>query len=150
MTTRIARHHLFAVLGLAFAALAMGCLAVISFPPTFDMPVTKANLVSGHLWITGIPQKIPGTLRPLYRISNGDIDGDRSAKLMENGRPLGRTGGTTFSGGRMSLRMRVNDREPIGSALRRFKKLLERSGKNLTHGYVHAQDAFQDFAAELT
>ena len=28
----------------------------------------------------------------------------------------------------MSLRMRVNDREPIGSALRRFKKLLERSG----------------------
>ena len=28
----------------------------------------------------------------------------------------------------MSLRMRVHDREPIGSALRRFKKLLERSG----------------------
>ena len=28
----------------------------------------------------------------------------------------------------MSLRMRVFDREPIGMALRRFKKLLERSG----------------------
>src|SRR5262245_22761658 len=29
---------------------------------------------------------------------------------------------------RMPLRMRVHDREPIGMALRRFKKLLERSG----------------------
>ena len=28
----------------------------------------------------------------------------------------------------MPLRMRVHDREPIGMALRRFKKLLERSG----------------------
>jgi small subunit ribosomal protein S21 len=28
----------------------------------------------------------------------------------------------------MSLRMRVHDREPIGLALRRFKKLMERSG----------------------
>jgi small subunit ribosomal protein S21 len=28
----------------------------------------------------------------------------------------------------MSLRMRIHDREPIGGALRRFKKLLERSG----------------------
>ena len=28
----------------------------------------------------------------------------------------------------MPLRMRVHDREPIGEALRRFKKLLERSG----------------------
>jgi small subunit ribosomal protein S21 len=28
----------------------------------------------------------------------------------------------------MTLRMRVHDREPIGMALRRFKKLLERSG----------------------
>ena len=28
----------------------------------------------------------------------------------------------------MSLRMRVHDREPIALALRRFKKLLERSG----------------------
>ena len=28
----------------------------------------------------------------------------------------------------MSLRMRVHDREPIGAALRRFKRLLERSG----------------------
>jgi small subunit ribosomal protein S21 len=28
----------------------------------------------------------------------------------------------------MGLRMRVHDREPIGLALRRFKKLIERSG----------------------
>ncbi|HEY8503415.1 MAG TPA: 30S ribosomal protein S21 [Gemmataceae bacterium] len=28
----------------------------------------------------------------------------------------------------MSLRMRVHDRESIGAALRRFKKLMERSG----------------------
>ena len=28
----------------------------------------------------------------------------------------------------MPLRMRVHDREPIGAVLRRFKKLLERSG----------------------
>lgn len=28
----------------------------------------------------------------------------------------------------MPLRMRVHDREPIGLALKRFKKLLERSG----------------------
>jgi small subunit ribosomal protein S21 len=28
----------------------------------------------------------------------------------------------------MSIRMRVHDREPIGAALRRFKKLIERSG----------------------
>ena len=28
----------------------------------------------------------------------------------------------------MALKMRVHDREPIGAALRRFKKLLERSG----------------------
>src|SRR5204863_4124787 len=31
-------------------------------------------------------------------------------------------------GARMSLRMRVHERESIGLALRRFKKLLERSG----------------------
>ena len=28
----------------------------------------------------------------------------------------------------MGLRMRIHDREPIGAALRRFKKLIERSG----------------------
>jgi len=28
----------------------------------------------------------------------------------------------------MALRMRVHDREPIGAALRRFKRLVERSG----------------------
>jgi small subunit ribosomal protein S21 len=31
-------------------------------------------------------------------------------------------------GARMTLRMRVHDKEPIGMALRRFKKLIERSG----------------------
>jgi small subunit ribosomal protein S21 len=34
----------------------------------------------------------------------------------------------TVQGVSMPLRMRVHDREPIGLALRRFKKLLERSG----------------------
>ncbi len=34
----------------------------------------------------------------------------------------------TLVGGSMPLRMRVHEREPIGLALRRFKKLLERSG----------------------
>ena len=35
----------------------------------------------------------------------------------------------------MTLRMRVHDKEPIGLALRRFKKLIERSGmqKELLH-----------------
>jgi hypothetical protein len=92
MTIRIARHHRFAVLGLACAALALACLAFISFPPTLDVHVTKANLNSGNLWTTVIPQKIPGMLRPLYRISNVDIEGDRSAKLTENERPLGPSG----------------------------------------------------------
>jgi len=32
------------------------------------------------------------------------------------------------AGANMSLRMRIHDREPIGAAMRRFKKLLERSG----------------------
>jgi small subunit ribosomal protein S21 len=33
-----------------------------------------------------------------------------------------------LKGKNMTLRMRVHDREPIGLALRRFKKLMERSG----------------------
>jgi small subunit ribosomal protein S21 len=37
-------------------------------------------------------------------------------------------GQSAFLGESMPLRMRVHDREPIGAALRRFKKLLERSG----------------------
>src|SRR6266542_2679659 len=89
MTARIARHHRFAILGLVCAALALACLTFISFPPTFDIPITKANLNSGHLWTTSIPQKIPRTLRHLYRMSNGDTDGDRSTKLTENGHILG-------------------------------------------------------------
>jgi small subunit ribosomal protein S21 len=38
------------------------------------------------------------------------------------------TGGPYGEFDPMSIRMRVHDREPIGAALRRFKKLLERSG----------------------
>src|SRR5947208_6964060 len=34
----------------------------------------------------------------------------------------------SHKGGRMGLRMRVHDKEPIGQAMRRFKKLIERSG----------------------
>src|SRR6266511_3526777 len=91
MTTKIAQHHSFAVLGLVCAALALACLAFISFPPTFDIPITKANPNSGHLWITNIPQKIPRTLRHLYRMSNGDIDGDRIARLTKNDRRTSKT-----------------------------------------------------------
>src|SRR5438552_7350285 len=36
--------------------------------------------------------------------------------------------GHLTKGGRMTLRMRVHDKEPIGLTLRRFKKLIERSG----------------------
>jgi small subunit ribosomal protein S21 len=36
--------------------------------------------------------------------------------------------GISFKGGIMGLRMRVHEKEPIGMALRRFKKLIERSG----------------------
>src|SRR5262249_35039545 len=39
-----------------------------------------------------------------------------------------RPGAPRPKGGPMPLRMRVHDREPIGAALRRFKKLIERSG----------------------
>ena len=40
--------------------------------------------------LRSLPKTLPGTLRPLYRISNGDIDGDSSTRLTENGRPWGR------------------------------------------------------------
>src|SRR6266542_1275792 len=93
MTTRIARHHLFAVLGLACAALALACLVAISLPPAFETTITKATPESGYAWVASLPKTFPGKLRPLYRISNGNIDGDRSTKLTENGRPLG-PGGT--------------------------------------------------------
>ena len=36
--------------------------------------------------------------------------------------------GGRCTGGRMGLRMRVHDKEPIAQAMRRFKKLIERSG----------------------
>jgi small subunit ribosomal protein S21 len=40
----------------------------------------------------------------------------------------------------MGLRMRVHDREPIGAALRRFKKLVERSGMK---GEVRAHEYYE-------
>ena len=40
----------------------------------------------------------------------------------------------------MGLRMRVHDREPIGAALRRFKKLIERSGLK---GEVRAHEYYE-------
>ena len=90
MTTRIARRHLFALLGLASAALALACLAVISFPPpAFETTITKATPESGYAWVASLPKTFPRTFRPLYRISKGDMDGDRGSKLTENGRPLG-------------------------------------------------------------
>src|SRR5262249_53611244 len=49
----------------------------------------------------------------------------------ERARPGGHLRGApreSGEGAAMPLRMRVHDREPIGAALRRFKKLLARSG----------------------
>ena len=40
----------------------------------------------------------------------------------------------------MGLRMRVHDREPIGAALRRFKKLIERSGMK---GEIRAHEYYE-------
>lgn len=40
----------------------------------------------------------------------------------------------------MGLRMRVHEREPIGAALRRFKKLIERSGMR---GEVRADEYYE-------
>jgi small subunit ribosomal protein S21 len=40
----------------------------------------------------------------------------------------------------MGLRMRVNEREPIGAALRRFKKLFERSGLK---GEIRAHEYYE-------
>ena len=92
ITNKIAQHRHFAVLGLVCAALALACLAVISLPLAFETTITKAEPESGYAWVASLPKTFPGTLRPLYRISNGDIDGDRSARLTESGRPLGPSG----------------------------------------------------------
>jgi hypothetical protein len=72
MTTRIARHYRFAVLGLVCSALALACLAVISFPPAFETTITKAAPESGYAWVTSLPKTFPNALRFLYKVSNDD------------------------------------------------------------------------------
>ena len=64
--------------------------------------------------------ELPGRLRPLT------LKVPFSIHTSGHG-PVPRIGAFGESD-RMSIRMRVHDREPIGAALRRFKKLLERSG----------------------
>lgn len=51
----------------------------------------------------------------------------------------------------MGLRMRVHDKEPIGQALRRFKKLIERSGmqKELRHHQYYEKPCEQRQRADL-
>jgi len=88
MTTKIARHYSFAVLGLVCAALALACLAVISLPPAFETTITKATPESGYAWVASLPKTFPN--RFLYKVSNGDADAV-SAKdmlLTEDGRRL--------------------------------------------------------------
>jgi len=90
MTTKIAQHHSFAVLGLVCAALALACLAVISLPPAFETTITKATPESGYAWVARLPKIFPNALRFLYKVSNGDADAV-SAKdmlLTEDGRRL--------------------------------------------------------------
>src|SRR5262245_1630453 len=53
--------------------------------------------------------------------------GIRTSAILTDTLTQSRTPART-TGERMGLRMRVHEREPIGAALRRFKKLIERSG----------------------
>src|SRR5436190_15413645 len=52
----------------------------------------------------------------------------KGARYTEGFASFGRVFFEREDGGRMTLHMRVHDKEPIGMALRRFKKLIERSG----------------------
>ena len=91
MTPRVARHHLFAVLGLACAALALACLAVICLPPpAFETTITKATPESGYAWVASLPKTFPNALRFLYKVSNGDADAvsPKDMLLTEDGRRL--------------------------------------------------------------
>ena len=68
---------------------------------------------------------------PLYRMLLGRTIIVRSERRRNSGahrRPAGSAAESLLKGGRLVLRMRVHDKEPIGMALRRFKKLIERSG----------------------
>src|SRR5215470_4106857 len=90
MTTKIARHRHFAVLGLVCAALALACLAVISLPPAFETTITKATPESGYAWVASLPKTFPNALRFLYKVSNGDVDAVsvKDMPLTEDGRRL--------------------------------------------------------------
>ena len=57
-----------------------------------------------------------------------DYSGSRMHARADVTKTIKQLSGKEVFGTSMSLRMRVHDREPIGMALRRFKKLLERSG----------------------
>src|SRR5207248_9568051 len=68
----------------------------------------------------GRPAGVPTPRRPRAAARRGPRPGRRARHQKRIHRHV--------SGDIMPLRMRVHDREPIGMALRRFKKLLERSG----------------------
>src|SRR5688572_5185437 len=62
------------------------------------------------------------------RMANRHLPGNCSSRRDPLGYPSLKCGKACEKEGCMPLKMRVRDREPIGLALRRFKKLLERSG----------------------
>jgi hypothetical protein len=85
MTTKIAQHRHFAVMGLVCAALALACLAVISLPPAFETTITKATPESGYAWVASLPKTFPNALRFLYKISNGDADAVSAKDMLLTG-----------------------------------------------------------------
>jgi hypothetical protein len=63
ITNKIAQHRHFAVLGLVCAALALACLAVISFSPAFETIITKDTPESSYAWVARLPKTLPHALR---------------------------------------------------------------------------------------